>query len=153
MPRLVWVGGSGYIRPMKQYIPFLKKDPVVAVIRMAGVIASGGRGLNDAAMAAVIERAFARGKPVAVALVINSPGGAPVQTALMAARVRRLAVDRSGPRRIHPPTGPEPSDAPSRIASSGSSAAVACSDGADRRGRSIGQSEDRSSVDTGVATA
>ena len=81
---------------MKQYIPFLKKDPVVAVIRMAGVIASGGRGLNDAAMAAVIERAFARGKPVAVALVINSPGGAPVQTALMAARVRRLAVDRSG---------------------------------------------------------
>ena len=82
---------------MKQYIPFLKKDPVVAVIRMAGVIASGGRGLNDAAMAAVIERAFARGKPVAVALVINSPGGAPVQTALMAARVRRLAVEKALP--------------------------------------------------------
>ena len=63
---------------MRRFIPFLKKQPVVAVIRLQGTIASGGRagsGLNDAALAPLIEKAFSRGKPAAVALVINSPGG------------------------------------------------------------------------------
>ena len=83
---------------MKYYIPFLKSDPLVAVLRLSGVIAAGRRGgLNDAGMAAVIERAFTRGKPVAVALLINSPGGSPVQTALMAGRIRRLAEEKKLP--------------------------------------------------------
>ena len=82
---------------MQRFIPFLKSSPVVSVIRLSGVISSGGRGLNDAGMAAVIDRAFKRGKPAAVALVINSPGGAPVQTALLAARIRRLAAEKSTP--------------------------------------------------------
>ena len=87
-----------YIREMKHLIPFLNKDPVVSVIRLSGVIASGGRGaLNDAGMASTIERAFKRGKPRAVALVINSPGGAPAQTALITARIRRLAAEKSLP--------------------------------------------------------
>ncbi|NCM96835.1 MAG: S49 family peptidase, partial [Rhodobacterales bacterium] len=45
-------------------IPFTKKPPLVAVIRLSGQIGSGGRfgsGLNDAGLAPVIERAFARG--------------------------------------------------------------------------------------------
>ena len=67
-------------------------DPLVAVLRLSGVIASGARGwLSDATLAPLIDKAFSRGKPAAVALVINSPGGAPVQTALIAARIRRLA--------------------------------------------------------------
>ena len=83
---------------MKRYIPFLKSDPTVAVIRLQGMIASGGRGaLNDAALAPVIEKAFARGKPVAVALEINSPGGSPVQSSLIAARIRRLATEKDIP--------------------------------------------------------
>lgn len=65
----------------------------MAVIRLQGMIASGsGQGrLNDMALAPVIETAFKRGKPRAVALAINSPGGSPVQSALIAARIRRLA--------------------------------------------------------------
>ena len=82
---------------MRHLIPFLNRSPLVAVVRLQGMIAAGGRGLNDAALAAVLERAFRRGKPAAVALAINSPGGSPVQTALIAARVRRLAGERGVP--------------------------------------------------------
>ncbi|MDO5633045.1 MAG: S49 family peptidase [Paracoccus sp. (in: a-proteobacteria)] len=76
-------------------IPFLSPRPArVAVVRMQGVIGAAGRGapgLSDAALAPVLARAFTKGKPQAVALVINSPGGSPVQSSLIAARVRRLA--------------------------------------------------------------
>ncbi len=83
---------------MRQFIPFLSARPIVAVLRLSGVIAARrGGGLSDAALAPLIERAFRRGKPVAVALVINSPGGSPVQTALIAARLRRLSVEKSVP--------------------------------------------------------
>ena len=84
---------------MKHLIPFIKTPPSVAVIRLQGMIASGpGAGrLNDAALAPVIETAFKRGKPKAVALVINSPGGSPVQSALIAARIRRLADEHKLP--------------------------------------------------------
>lgn len=81
---------------MRRFIPFLKQPPAVAVIRLQGVIAAGGRtgaGLNDAALAPLIEKAFTKGKPKAVALVINSPGGSPVQSSLIAARIRRLAAE------------------------------------------------------------
>jgi serine protease SohB len=83
---------------MKRFIPFLKPDPVVAVIRLSGTIASGGRGaLNDELMGPVIEKAFKRGKPKAVALVINSPGGSPVQSSLIGARIRRLSDEKNIP--------------------------------------------------------
>lgn len=85
---------------MRRMIPFLKKPPLVPVIRLQGMIAVGGRlgaGLNDAAMAPVIERAFRRGRPVAVALIINSPGGSAVQSSLIAARIRRLAEEKRLP--------------------------------------------------------
>ena len=81
---------------MKQFLPFLKRQPRVAVIRLQGAIGTGGRSLSDQAMAAVIEKAF-RSKPAAVALVINSPGGSPVQSALIAARIRRLADEKAVP--------------------------------------------------------
>ncbi len=79
----------------------MKSKPLVPVIRFSGVIGEGSRiggpGLNDATMAPVIERAFSRGKPKAVAIVINSPGGSPVQSALIAARIRRLADEKNIP--------------------------------------------------------
>lgn len=82
-------------------IPFLhlpwRRRPRIAVLRLHGAIGMAGRGgaLTDAALAEVIERAFRRGRPVAVALSINSPGGSPVQSSLIAARIRRLA-DETG---------------------------------------------------------
>lgn len=83
---------------MKRWIPFLKSDPTVAVIRLQGIIAGGSRGtLNDASLGPVIEKAFSRGKPVAVALEINSPGGSPVQSSLIGARIRRLAEEKEIP--------------------------------------------------------
>jgi signal peptide peptidase SppA len=85
---------------MRKYIPFLKSRPTIPVIRLSGAIGGGSRfspGLNDAALAPLIDRAFTRGKPVAVALVINSPGGSPVQSSLIAARIRRLADDKNIP--------------------------------------------------------
>ncbi len=48
-------------------------------------------------MGPVIEKAFKRGKPAAVALLINSPGGSPVQSSLIGARVRRLAEEHAIP--------------------------------------------------------
>lgn len=83
---------------MKERIPFLNRGPLVAVIRLSGAIGTGGRAqLSDEAMGPIIEKAFKRGKPSAVALLINSPGGSPVQSSLIAARIRRLAEDRKLP--------------------------------------------------------
>lgn len=83
---------------MKRFIPFVDRTPRVAVIRLHGTIATGARGqLNDVALAPVIEKAFRKGKPAAVALSINSPGGSPVQSALIAARIRRLAAEKKLP--------------------------------------------------------
>lgn len=83
---------------MKRYLPFIKSDPTVAVVRLSGVIGAGGRGsLNDQGLAPVIEKAFSRGKPDAVALQINSPGGSPVQSSLIGARIRRLSQEKSIP--------------------------------------------------------
>jgi len=95
--RLVHQGGAAYITSMKRFVPFLKSDPTVAVIRLQGTIANSTRGLDDPSLGPVIERAFARGKPVAVALEINSPGGSPVQSSLIAARIRRLAEEKKIP--------------------------------------------------------
>lgn len=82
---------------MRHLIPFIPKPAYVPVIRLQGSIGMGGRSLNDAALASTIERAFTRGKPAAVALVINSPGGSAAQSSLIAARIRRLADEKKVP--------------------------------------------------------
>ena len=86
------------LRALTSRLPFTKSTPRVAVIRLAGTIGAGTRAnLSDEAMGPVIEKAFKKGKPRAVALVINSPGGSPVQSALIAARIRRLAEEKKVP--------------------------------------------------------
>lgn len=84
---------------MRMLISTLASRPIVPVIRLAGMIAANVRGtaLSDSALASPIERAFGRGKPAAVALSINSPGGSPAQSSLIAARIRRLADDKGIP--------------------------------------------------------
>ncbi len=83
---------------MRRFIPFLKSPPRVNVLRLSGTIGGAGRltggGLTDDGLAPLIERAFVRGKPAAVALAVNSPGGSPVQSSLIAARIRRLAEEK-----------------------------------------------------------
>lgn len=81
---------------MKRFIPFLKSQPVVSVLRLQGIIAAQARGgaLSDAGLAGLIQKAFTKGKPAAVALSINSPGGSPSQSSLIAARIRRLADEK-----------------------------------------------------------
>lgn len=76
-----------------------QRAPRVSVVRLNGIIGATGRGggLSDAALAPLIERAFRKGRPVAVALAINSPGGSPVQSSLIAARIRRLADETEVP--------------------------------------------------------
>ena len=86
--------GPPYLYAMRSLIPFLKKPPLVPVIRLQGTIGTGRNALSDAGLAPVIEKAF-RMKPAAVALAINSPGGSAVQSSLIAARIRRLA-DKKG---------------------------------------------------------
>ncbi|MEM1006178.1 MAG: S49 family peptidase, partial [Pseudomonadota bacterium] len=83
---------------MKLSLPFVKKQPVVAIVRLSGAIGMVGRGsLNDTVLAPVLEKAFRKGKPAAVALEINSPGGSPVQSSLIGVRIRRLADELDVP--------------------------------------------------------
>ncbi|MDR5653026.1 S49 family peptidase [Ruixingdingia sedimenti] len=86
---------------MRRFIPFLPRVPLVPVIRLTGAIGGGARlgggGMSDAALAPVIERAFALRGVTAVALAVNSPGGSPVQSSLIAARIRRLADEKKIP--------------------------------------------------------
>jgi signal peptide peptidase SppA len=76
--------------------------PVVAVVKLHGVITPTpspvARGaINLAAVESALTRAFAHERLVAVALVVNSPGGAPTQSALVADRIRGLAAKRRVP--------------------------------------------------------
>jgi signal peptide peptidase SppA len=74
--------------------------PVVSVLRLSGPIGTiglGRAGLSLARLAPAIERAFTLPLVKAVALSINSPGGSPVQSALIAKRIRAMASEKKLP--------------------------------------------------------
>lgn len=80
--------------PMFSFIPRMRRKPLVPAIRLDGVIDAGGRfgrGLNLYDLEEILEPAFSFKHSRYVALVINSPGGSPVQSALILRRVRALA--------------------------------------------------------------
>jgi len=70
--------------------------PVVPVVRLQGVIAADPRPgrLNIAAVAPLLERAFAVKTSPMVAIIVNSPGGSAVQSRLIAQRIRDLAAEK-----------------------------------------------------------
>ncbi|MFC9836573.1 S49 family peptidase [Rhodococcus sp. NPDC127530] len=74
---------------------------VVPVVRLQGMIASGGAGFGRALSAESVEeplrRAFTTHGAKAVALLINSPGGSPTQSEYIAARIRQLATEHELP--------------------------------------------------------
>jgi len=83
---------------MKIRLPFLKNPPLVSVVRLSGAIGMVGRGaLNHQSIAPILEKAFRRGKPDAVALELNSPGGSPVQSAMIGGHIRRLSEELNVP--------------------------------------------------------
>ena len=74
--------------------------PVVPVVRLSGVIGFSTPlkpGLSLAGIARQLERAFGTRHARAVALVINSPGGSPVQSHLIYRRIRALADEKKLP--------------------------------------------------------
>src|SRR5712671_3193958 len=73
---------------------------VVPVVRLSGVIGAVTPlrpGMLLAGVARTLERAFDMKNAKAVALVINSPGGSPVQSRQIYVRIRQLAVEKKLP--------------------------------------------------------
>lgn len=71
--------------------------PTVPVLRFSGPIGMATPlrpGLSLATAASAIDKAFAASKLPTVAVVINSPGGSPVQSHLIYRRLRQLADER-----------------------------------------------------------
>lgn len=89
---------------LRKYLSFLpikafrERPPRVALIHLTGVIGGFGapfrHGLTLAGLEKVIEKAFQLDDLQAVALAINSPGGSPVQSELIAKRIRDLAKEK-----------------------------------------------------------
>lgn len=77
---------------------FLRRSRVVIpVVRLHGAIVASKNGLSLANLSTALEKAFAKKTVKAVALSINSPGGSPVQSALIHDRIRQLAVKNDIP--------------------------------------------------------
>ena len=89
------------LRKLVSRIPGLKRlsdrRPVIPVLRLNGAIGQGGAlrsGLTAGALAEPIRRAFTTPGAKAVALLVNSPGGSPVQSELIASRIRQYAEEK-----------------------------------------------------------
>ena len=79
---------------------FRRGAAVVPVVRLSGVIGAVTPlrpGMTLAGVAKMLERAFSIRNAKAVALVINSPGGSPVQSRQIYLRIRQLAAEKKLP--------------------------------------------------------
>jgi signal peptide peptidase SppA len=79
---------------------FRRGSAVVPVVRLSGVIGAVTplrQGMTLAGVAKMLERAFSMKNAKAVALLINSPGGSPVQSRQIYLRIRQLAAEKKLP--------------------------------------------------------
>jgi len=95
-------GWRGLIDRLIQLVPARLRPgtAVVPVVRLSGVIGAVTPlrpGMSLAGVARTLERAFATKNAKAVALVINSPGGSPVQSRQIYLRIRQLAAEKKLP--------------------------------------------------------
>jgi signal peptide peptidase SppA len=95
-------GLPGLVERLKEFVPakFRRGAAVVPVVRLSGVIGAVTPlrpGMSLAGVAKTLERAFATKNAKAVALVINSPGGSPVQSRQIYLRIRQLAAEKKLP--------------------------------------------------------
>jgi serine protease SohB len=93
---------TGAREVLRQLVPkrFRGDIPVVPVVRLNGVIGFSTPlrpGVTAASMARPLERAFNTRNARAVALIVNSPGGSPVQSHLIYRRIRQLAEEKKRP--------------------------------------------------------
>ena len=92
----------GLIERLKEWLPvrLRRGTAVVPVVRLSGVIGAVTPlrpGMTLAGVARVLERAFSVRNAKAVALVINSPGGSPVQSRQIYLRIKQLAAEKKLP--------------------------------------------------------
>src|SRR5580765_2600382 len=94
-------GWRGFADRLKEFVPArLRGGPAVPVVRLSGVIGAVTPlrpGMTLAGIAKMLERAFGTRNAKAVALVINSPGGSPVQSRQIYLRIRQLAAEKKLP--------------------------------------------------------
>lgn len=77
-----------------------KRGPVIPVVRLSGAIGielPARRALNLLRISRSLTRAFAYQQAPAVAILINSPGGSPVQSHLIFRRIRALSEEKKKP--------------------------------------------------------
>ena len=93
---------SSLLEKLTRWIPERLRPgrAVVPVVRLSGVIGAVTPlrpGMSLAGVARTLERAFSVKHAKAVALVINSPGGSPVQSRQIYLRIRQLAEEKKLP--------------------------------------------------------
>jgi signal peptide peptidase SppA len=92
-------GWPGLVDRLMDYVParLRRGTAIVPVVRLSGVIGAVTPlrpGMSLSGVAKTLERAFATKNAKAVALVINSPGGSPVQSRQIYLRIRQLAAEK-----------------------------------------------------------
>ncbi len=86
--------------PLASYLPFSLFDgrKNVAVLRLSGIIGGSGpmgKGMRLEDMNDLIEKAFSLPRLLCVCLVVNSPGGSPVQSEFIAKRIIDLSKKKN----------------------------------------------------------
>jgi signal peptide peptidase SppA len=94
--------GSSLIDKCMAWLParLRRGVAVVPVVRLSGLIGAVTPlrpGMSLAGVARMLERAFSMRNAKAVALLINSPGGSPVQSRQIYLRIRQLAAEKKLP--------------------------------------------------------
>lgn len=81
------------------FVRLFRRPPTIPVVRLHGVIAAEQRPgrLNIESVEPLLKRAFEMRSAPAVAIVVNSPGGSPVQSRLISNRIRQLADETGKP--------------------------------------------------------
>src|SRR5258708_3424130 len=95
-------GWPGLVDRLMEYVPArLRRGGAGGPVgRLSGLVGAGaplGPGMSLSGVARTLERAFAFKNAKAVALVINSPGGSPVQSRQIYLRIRQLAAEKKLP--------------------------------------------------------
>lgn len=95
-------GLNGLARSLRRLLParFRGDAPVVPVVRLSGAIGAVTplrQGMSLVGVARTLEKAFGTKGAKAVAIVVNSPGGSPVQSHQIHNRIRQLASEKKLP--------------------------------------------------------
>jgi len=78
-------------------LQYFRRPPAIPVVKITGPIGMASPlspGVSLSSVAGPLARAFKAARSNAVAIVINSPGGSPVQSRLIFGRIRDLAAER-----------------------------------------------------------